>query len=541
MNFSDLGLDSDIVDRLSQRGILEPTPIQEEAYLKIFDQKHILGLSKTGTGKTLAYLLPLAQRSKALNKSVPQISICILVPTRELATQVARDIVLIEGREDACVVVVGGESEDTQIKASKQASWIVATPGRLLDLLKRNEINLSAIASLVFDEADRLLDMGFVDDMREIRRFVPQKVQLLFFSATLHFGIDEMAYEFGVQSDSLCQIGVSSDELTVEGLDHRVSFVGDDEKFHALVQFIHERPMKTGIVFSNYRDKASHIASRLKGLGCATETLTAQLNQSQRNRIMEQFRDQKIRVLIASDLAARGLDVMHLDFVVNFDLPEDPATYVHRVGRTARAGREGMALSFVGFDDSFRLERLEKYLKCKIDRYQFEVNQLSGPLARFSKIEDTKVVATPRAPKVVSPHSAKNRDPARRVQHQNAGKGFEKPVNKTPVSVVQKSRGGFWERVKLLVLGFFGSSSVEKNLDKASKDRSFEKKKFQHNNKRPQKFDSRKSHSSSQKDTPSSNRGGHGGSRDSGRRTSSSRFGGDRTGSSRTRTPRRRD
>ena len=386
MTFEELGLRPELIAKLSAKKIVEPTTIQQEAFEPIVNEKALVGLSKTGTGKTLAYVLPLLQRATVFEQSVKGVHTLVLIPTRELAVQVSTDLSYLSGRSDYAAVIVGGEAEEPQQRAAQTAKWIISTPGRLLDLLRRRLVSLSEVKVVVFDEADRLLDMGFVDDMREIMRLIgASKPQMLFFSATAHFGVDEMAYEFGAQD--LLRIGKEEPEMTVEGLDHRVAFVGEDEKFHALAHILKTHGTDRGVVFSNFRHKAHDLARRLHGLGCQAEVLTAQLNQRQRVQIMEQFREGKVRVLVASDLAARGLDVFDIDFVVNYELPEDPSTYVHRVGRTARAGRKGFAISFVGFEDSFRMERLEKFLGISIPRQAFEGAELSGSLPRFSEVE----------------------------------------------------------------------------------------------------------------------------------------------------------
>ncbi|MBS1984564.1 MAG: DEAD/DEAH box helicase [Bdellovibrionales bacterium] len=379
MTFEELGLSENFAQRLAQMGVKEPTPIQAEVFKPIVSGQSVLGLSKTGTGKTFAFLCPLVQKfsSTEIKSNVRGI---VLVPTRELAVQVGRDLSQLTGTEQKSAVIVGGEPEEMQIQLCRSATWVIATPGRLFDLLKRSMIDVSQAEAIVFDEADRLLDMGFIDEIRGIMKLLPRSMQMCFFSATLHFGVDEMAYEFGAEC---FRFGQEEPMVTVEGLDHRVAFVGDNEKFHALVWYIASQGKARGIVFSNYREKVHEIAGRLNGLGCDAASLTAQLTQGARTRIMQEFREGKVQVLLASDLAARGLDVFDIDYVVNYDLPEDPASYVHRVGRTARAGRAGQALSFVGFEDSFRLERLEKYLGKPVDRFQIPVEALEGRLHRF--------------------------------------------------------------------------------------------------------------------------------------------------------------
>jgi ATP-dependent RNA helicase RhlE len=383
MTFSELGVDATLCERLKARQIVEPTPIQKDSYQAVFEKATVLGFAQTGTGKTLAYLIPLVGRLDAQPLVPGTHKVFVLVPTRELASQVARDLDLLTGSQKRGVVIVGGESERDQIDGAQQADWVIATPGRLLDLLKKRILNPAKPCVIVFDEADRLLDMGFVDDMRDIVNRLPEREQLLFFSATINLSIEEMAYEFGTQN--IVRVGEPSKELTVEGLKHRVSYVGEEEKFHALVSFLKKFKNGRGIVFSNYRDKAGVIANRLKGLGARAEPLTAQLSQAARTQILEQFRSGRVQVLTASDLAARGLDITDLDFVVNYDIPEDPATYVHRVGRTARAGKEGEAVSFVGYEDSFHLEKLERFLGTKIERYDFSEQELKGPLGRLTE------------------------------------------------------------------------------------------------------------------------------------------------------------
>lgn len=397
MTFKDLGLSELYIERLRDKGIHTPTEIQVALFQPIISGESVLGLAKTGTGKTLSYLGPLVERYSACgtdqeknvyNAAENGALVWVLVPTRELATQVKDTYEILTHAQSQVAVVVGGESEDRQIDALNQARFVVATPGRLLDLLQRKRLSTRNVEVVVMDEADRLLDMGFIDDIRAILRFLEKKPQLVFVSATLHLGVEEVAFEMGIEPK---RFGNAEEMPTVEGLDHGVAFVGDSEKFHALAHFIFDRKDQRGIVFSNYREKAHELASRLRGLGCKSDALSAQLSQAQRSRIVEDYRAERLKVLVASDLAARGLDFFDIEYVVNFDLPEDPATYVHRVGRTARAGRKGKAISFIGFEDSFRLEKLERFLGKKLKVEEFDVTKLSGPLPRFaSRSESSK-------------------------------------------------------------------------------------------------------------------------------------------------------
>ena len=389
MTFADLGLHSDLVSNLRANKLIEPTPIQEQVFQPILHGSSVIALAKTGTGKTLAYLSPLVQRFTypADQSKVKRPWGLILVPTRELAAQAEKNLALLSRNEIIAAVIVGGESERRQIDLGARADLFIATPGRFLDLLNRKCVKVEDLKCVVFDEADRILDMGFINDIRTIRSQLPRELQLCFFSATIHFGIDEMAYEFGVDP---VRIGKEPDELTVEGLDHRVAFVGNQEKLHALTNFLKPMVGKRGIIFTNYKDDAHSLARRLESLGYRALSLTSQLSQSERTRTMQSFRSHQVQILVASDLASRGLDVENLDFVVNMDLPEDPANYLHRVGRTARAGKQGIALSLIGFNDSFHLERLQKFLGKEIARFEFYPDELSGPLPRAARPAENK-------------------------------------------------------------------------------------------------------------------------------------------------------
>lgn len=439
MTFEDLGLNPESVASLATNNITLPSPIQQEVFKPLREGESVIALSKTGTGKTLAYLAPLVQRyafdlkeSLAANETWG----LILVPTRELAAQAEKNLKLLSGDNLQAVVIIGGESEKNQISLGSRSAVYIATPGRFLDLLSRKQIKANHLKCVVFDEADRILDMGFANDIRAIRQQLPKELQLCFFSATIHFGIDEIAYEFGVEAQ---RIGKESDELTVEGLDHRVAFVGDNEKLHAIVNFLKSRPQKRGIVFNNYKQDAYSLTRRLSGLGFMTESLTSDLSQAERTRTMQKFRDNKLQVLIASDLASRGLDVEDLDFVVNMDLPEDPATYLHRVGRTARAGKKGIALSLVGFRDAFQLERLEKYLGKSVERYEFDSSELSGPLPRASGSSQSEVrpqhqERNPRAttPRAHAPREHKMPHPQRAPHSTGKTPVHPRPDHKAP-------------------------------------------------------------------------------------------------------------
>ncbi|MEO5666704.1 MAG: DEAD/DEAH box helicase [Bdellovibrionota bacterium] len=508
MNFRELGLSEIFTERLAEQNIREATPIQTDLFSPILKGDSILGLAKTGTGKTLSYSAPLVEKISKLEDvaaadgSKKAAWAWILVPTRELAVQVKDTLSLLTRAESQIAVVVGGESEERQIDALGQARFVVATPGRLLDLLKQRKILTRDVEVVVMDEADRLLDMGFIDDIRAILSFLPKKPQLICVSATLNLGVEEVAFELGVEP---LRFGVEEAMQTVEGLDHKVAFIGDEEKFHALVHYIFERKDQRGIVFSNYRERAHEIASRLRGLGCKADALSAQLAQTARRKIIEDYRSGDLKVLVGSDLAARGLDFLDVDYVVNVDLSEDSATYVHRVGRTARAGRKGQALSLIGFEDSFRIEKLERFLNAKIPTEEFPLEKLKGPLPRFgARIDghsedayqnqnsgpsrggprgdrgDNRSRQGPRdhnrdqrGPRQDHPRSdrpqASSNGPARPAQNSHAAPRPAASQQPSPGSAPRanthrstKKPQGMWARVKSLVGGLFGSKTKTK-------------------------------------------------------------------------------
>jgi len=448
-----------LVEQLKLRGIPSLTSIQKELFPPVMEGKSVLAHSKTGTGKTLAYLLPLVQRAffgtpedSSNSGTLPANSarILVLVPTRELAVQVESEFSSLVKERNRSVVIVGGEDEERQVQRANDAWLYVATPGRLMDLMKRRRLPELEVNCVVFDEADRLLDMGFIDDMRDImKRLRRKEKQVLFVSATTHFGIEEMSYEFGCEE--LLHVGQDVDELTVDLLDHKIAFVGEEEKFYALANYLKRNAKGRGIVFSNYRDKAHHLTFHLQKLGCRAEGLTAQLSQNVRRNILVRFQSEEVQVLIASDLAARGIDVKDLDFVVNYDLPEDPTTYVHRVGRTARAGKKGEALSFVGYEDSFRLEKLEKFLGKKIERVNFSTEEMSGKLPQWERPQDNRSKIVPKE------HWVRPVEGGKSPGNHRSSVPQIKPLNKNVIKVMAPS---FFQKIWARILKLFGIKSA---------------------------------------------------------------------------------
>jgi len=382
LKFQDLSLHPSILKSVEQCGFETCTPIQESAIPLVLEGRDVAGLAQTGTGKTAAFVVPLLDRwirskenrtesdEKLNNRKYkdwkPREFILVLVPTRELADQVSEAVEKFKGDADVgCATVYGGTSYDKQIEAIKSGiDFIVGTPGRLIDLYKSHVLDFRQVRAVVFDEADRMFDMGFRDDMKFILRRLPTDRQFLVFSATLNFEVLNVAYSFGAEP---IECNVSRDQAKAEHVKDEILHVGNrDKPLHLLSLFKREKP-KQAIIFSNFKNSVEQLSYFLNDNGLPSVAISSLLNQNQRNRVIEKFKsDQSTNILVATDLAARGLDVEGVDVVVNYELPDDPENYIHRIGRTGRAGQEGKAYSLVGERDVEALMRIEEYLKHKL-------------------------------------------------------------------------------------------------------------------------------------------------------------------------------
>lgn len=381
MKFSDVDLHPSIKSAVEKLGFTECTPIQDAAIPHVLGGRDIAGLSQTGTGKTAAFLMPLMTRvlwgkhpppeSQPLKPEIKPYTdwqnrnfVLVLVPTRELAEQVQEHFYQLRGDSDLRITTIyGGVGYDKQKEdLASGVEFVVATPGRLIDLYKEHFLDLRQVRAVVFDEADRMFDMGFKDDVAYILTRIPKERQLLLFSATLNFDVLNMAYQVG--SDPI-EINLSRDQAKAENVKDAIYHVGNSEKPGHLLSIIRTQGPKQAIIFTNFKHNVDRIATFLTSNGHPAVGISSLLSQSQRNRVMGQFKaeDSAQNILVATDLAARGLDVTGVDLVVNYDLPEDSETYVHRIGRTGRAGKTGEAFSLVSDDDVPSLERLQQFLK----------------------------------------------------------------------------------------------------------------------------------------------------------------------------------
>jgi len=367
MSFNTLGLSPELKEAIESKGYSDPSEIQQQAIPSILQGKDIMAGAQTGTGKTAAFALPILQRLQNDESKRRRVRTLVLVPTRELASQVG-DSFRSYGKNlrFRTSTLYGGVSIKTQIdKLKKGVDIVVATPGRLLDHLDKRTLDLSELEVLVLDEADRMLDMGFIRDIKKILKYLPKKKQNLLFSATFPKEIQALA-------DSLLnspkRIQVASSNATADKVVQVVYPVDKSRKRELLTHCIKEEGWFQVLVFSRTKHGANKLASQFSKEGINADAFHGNKSQSQRTRALKDFKDSKTQVLVATDIAARGIDISLLPQVVNFDLPYVPEDYIHRIGRTARAGQEGKAVSLVSADEHKLLSDIEKLLKKEIPR-----------------------------------------------------------------------------------------------------------------------------------------------------------------------------
>lgn len=368
MSFAALGLSAPLVDATGS--FKEPTPVQAEAIPAVLAGGDLLATAKTGSGKTTAYVLPLLERWMAASRSKPRrIHALVLVPTRELATQV-REVVQqfakVLPERIKVVSAVGGSSINPQMMALRGgADIIVATPGRLLDLVDHNAVRLHEVGSLVLDEADRMLDLGFADELSRILSLLPLRRQNLMFSATFPTAVELMARD--ILHDPR-RIEVDTDPADAPDITQRAIRVDKALRTPLLRHLMVEEGWKRVLVFVAKKYSADHVADKLNQKGIKALSWHGDLSQGARREALEDFRNATIQVLVATDLAARGLDIEQLEVVLNYDLPRSPTDYIHRIGRTGRAGEKGVAISFVTAESAAHFNLIEKRNRLSLPR-----------------------------------------------------------------------------------------------------------------------------------------------------------------------------
>ena len=361
MNFRDLGLTAPILKALTQEGYTDPTPIQRKAIPPALAGRDVLGCAQTGTGKTCAFAAPILQRLSGRTPKPRVIRALVLTPTRELAIQI-QDSFAAYGRNLPLrsAVIFGGVGQQPQVDAiNRGLDILVATPGRLLDLHGQGLLDLSRIEIFVLDEADRMLDMGFIHDVKRILKLLPEKKQTLFFSATMPPEV--MGLVNGLLHD-YARVAVDPVSSPVEVIRQSLYYVDKSNKTKLLAHLMEERHITSALVFSRTKHGANRIAQDLVKRGISAAAIHGNKSQTARVQALSDFKAGRVRVLVATDIAARGIDIDQLPFVFNYNLPDVPETYVHRIGRTGRAGHEGEAVSFCQFDEKDELKAIEKLL-----------------------------------------------------------------------------------------------------------------------------------------------------------------------------------
>ncbi|MGX9350537.1 DEAD/DEAH box helicase [Shimia sp. W99] len=365
--FSELGLPEQMVARLTETGLTTPTPIQERAIPHALDGQDVMGLAQTGTGKTLAFGLPLIARMKSYGQKPERRTVrgLVLAPTRELANQICDSLrQQVEGTPFKVGLVVGGVGINPQIKRLERGTDIlVATPGRLIDLMERNALDLDRTDFLVLDEADQMLDLGFVHALRKIAAWLPSERQTMLFSATMPKQMSEIAAAY-LKNPVRVQVsppGKAADKITQE-----VHFIAKTEKTALLIELLDAHRDEAAIVFARTKHGSERLMKALVKAGYAAASVHGNKSQGQRERALKGFRDGETLVLVATDVAARGLDIPQVRHVYNFDLPNVPENYVHRIGRTARAGMDGAAVAFCAPDEVEELKAIQKVMKLDI-------------------------------------------------------------------------------------------------------------------------------------------------------------------------------
>jgi ATP-dependent RNA helicase RhlE len=366
-SFKSLNLLPSILKALDNKGYTSPTPIQEMSIPHLLDGGDILGIAQTGTGKTAAFSLPILHNlaSNKVKTKPARMRCLILTPTRELASQIEENIRLYgKGLPLKSAVIFGGVSPRPQImKLSKGTDIIIATPGRLLDLMGDGHVLFEQLETFVLDEADRMLDMGFINDVKKIIAKLPAKRQTLLFSATMPQDIAELSKKLLKKPK---RVEVTPESTTVEKIDQKINFVERANKPLLLKSILKDKDIKHALVFTRTKHGANRVVQHLEKDGIEAAAIHGNKSQGARERALNGFRKGTIRVLVATDIAARGIDVSSITHVINYNLPDDPKSYVHRIGRTARAGREGIAISFCDPTERKLLKDIEKCINYQI-------------------------------------------------------------------------------------------------------------------------------------------------------------------------------
>jgi len=364
ITFQELGLSKDLIKAISRMGFEQTTPIQAETIPLSLQNKDVIGQAQTGTGKTAAFGIPLVEKVDIKNDFIQAI---VVAPTRELAIQVSEELYKIGATKRVRVLpIYGGQDIERQIRAlKKRPHVIVGTPGRIIDHINRRTIRLQHVHTVVLDEADEMLNMGFIDDIEAILHQVPKQRQTLLFSATMPDPIRRIAEKF-MNNPHL--VKVKAKEMTVPNIEQYYLEIQEKKKFDTLTRLLDIQAPELAIVFGRTKRRVDELAEALNLRGYAAEGIHGDLSQAKRLSVLRKFKEGSIEILVATDVAARGLDISGVTHVYNFDIPQDPESYVHRIGRTGRAGKAGMAMTFVTPREIGQLHNIERTTKRKMNR-----------------------------------------------------------------------------------------------------------------------------------------------------------------------------
>ncbi|OOE52176.1 DEAD/DEAH box helicase [Salinivibrio kushneri] len=440
MSFSSLGLSAPLLKAVQEQGYTTPSPIQEKAIPAVIEGQDVMAAAQTGTGKTAGFTLPILERLQAGKRARPNhVRTLILTPTRELAAQVHKNVEQYSQHTSlSSMVVFGGVKINPQMmKLRKGADVLVATPGRLLDLYQQNAVRFSQLEVLVLDEADRMLDMGFIRDIRKILGLLPAKRQNLLFSATFSADIRQLAKEL---VNNPVEISVSPANQTATGVEQCIYPVDKKKKPAMLLSLIADNNWQQVLVFSKTKHGANRLSRYLDEYGVSAAAIHGNKSQGARTKALEQFKTGDVRVLVATDIAARGIDIAQLPQVVNFDLPHVAEDYVHRIGRTGRAGAVGNAVSLVCADEAKDLFAIERLIKKVLPRHSLADFPVANPVPE-SKL-DTRPMK-PKKPKKNKPRQDGQRSGDNARGHKPVGKNrrhTHKPSGGKPNSSRSQSK-----------------------------------------------------------------------------------------------------
>ncbi len=387
MPFSKLGLSQKLELAVTKSGFTTPTPIQEKVIPLVLDAQDIMARAQTGSGKSASFVLPVLELlSRKPYEGKAKIKVLVLTPTRELTLQIAEAFNTFGAfldKKPKVVGVIGGEGIGDQLfEIQKGCDILVATSGRFLDILSKKQMNLSHLEFFVLDEADKMLDLGFAEELELILEAIPQKRQNLLFSATYPQKMRSIASRI---TQSAIEVSIEDEEPTVQNITQRAIEVNHENRGPLLRHLLNTNKWELVLVFMSSKRAAENIAQKFKKHGFKAESFHGDLEQEDRNYTIDAFKAKKLNLLFATDLVARGLDIENIDCVINFDLPRSPADYIHRIGRTARAGKSGTAISFIGLEDAEHFNLIEKRSNIKLQREQIEGFLLSGEVIKTEK------------------------------------------------------------------------------------------------------------------------------------------------------------